>query len=76
MNAWVTHVKTWAAANGKSYGCAMTDPRCKASYKTPATSGNKKAVQTELLSKYPAYAARPKRGGVKRTIAQIKASRK
>lgn len=33
MNAWVTHVKQYAAANKVSYGCAMTMPECKAAYK-------------------------------------------
>jgi hypothetical protein len=32
-NAWVTHVKQYAAANNTSYGCAMTMPGCKADYK-------------------------------------------
>ena len=33
-NAWVTHVKQYAAANKLSYGCAMTDSSCKANYKS------------------------------------------
>ena len=32
-NAWVIHVKKWSAANNKSYGCAVSDPDCKSSYK-------------------------------------------
>ncbi len=34
-NAWVMHVKKWSAANNKSYGCAVSDPDCKSSYKKP-----------------------------------------
>jgi len=34
-NAWIIHVKKWSAANNKSYGCAVSDPECKASYKKP-----------------------------------------
>ena len=36
-NAWVTHVKQYAAANKLSYGCAMTDSSCKADYKKEPT---------------------------------------
>lgn len=33
-NSWVFHVKHWAAARGMSYGCAVTDPQCRADYKS------------------------------------------
>ena len=29
-NAWVTHVKQYAAANKTTYGCALSMPECKA----------------------------------------------
>jgi hypothetical protein len=32
-NAWVQHVKKFALKNNKSYGCAISDPECKQSYK-------------------------------------------
>jgi hypothetical protein len=32
-NAWVEHIKRFARANGKSYGCALSDPQCRATYK-------------------------------------------
>jgi hypothetical protein len=32
MNRWVQHVKDFANRTGKSYGCAISDPDCKASY--------------------------------------------
>ena len=31
-NQWVTHVKNWASKNDMSYGCAISQPECKASY--------------------------------------------
>jgi hypothetical protein len=34
-NAWVIHVKKWSAENNKTYGCAVSDPDCRASYKKP-----------------------------------------
>ena len=32
MNRWITHVKEFSKRTGKSYGCAISDPECKASY--------------------------------------------
>ena len=31
-NAWVEHVRKFAAKRGMSYGCAVSDPECKAQY--------------------------------------------
>ena len=33
-NAWVTHVKQYAAANKTTYGCALSMSECKNSYKS------------------------------------------
>ena len=33
-NAWVSHVKQYAAANNTSYGCALSMNECKAAYKS------------------------------------------
>jgi hypothetical protein len=32
-NAWVTHVKQFAADSNLSYGCALSLPECKDTYK-------------------------------------------
>ena len=32
MNKWILHVKKFASDNNVSYGCAISDPRCKSSY--------------------------------------------
>lgn len=45
MNKWVQHVKEFAKINKLSYGCALSMPECKESYKTgkiPAFSITKK----------------------------------
>ena len=34
-NAWVQHVKKFARDNNMAYACAISDPRCKSSYKKP-----------------------------------------
>ena len=57
MTAWTDHVKKWASEHNKTYGCSISDPRCKASYKGGKTAAGKKMVQSELLEKYPAYSA-------------------
>ncbi len=31
-NPWVEHVKQFSRQKGVSYGCAVSDPECKASY--------------------------------------------
>ena len=36
-NKWIEHVKKFSRENNMSYGCAISDPRCKSSYKQPET---------------------------------------
>jgi len=36
-NPWVLHVRSFALKNGITYGCALSDPRCKETYKTGAS---------------------------------------
>jgi hypothetical protein len=36
-NPWVAHVRSFALKNGITYGCALSDPRCKETYKTGAS---------------------------------------
>ena len=33
-NAWVEHVKKFAKENNETYGCAISNPKCKESYKS------------------------------------------
>ena len=44
-NAWVIHVKKFASENNKSYGCAISDPECKASYVRPIKEKKKTKKQ-------------------------------
>jgi hypothetical protein len=32
VNKWVEHIRAFAKKNGQSYGCALSDPKCKSSY--------------------------------------------
>jgi len=43
VNAWVQHIKQFAAKKKVPYGCALSDPACRASYKS------KKVSATQLL---------------------------
>jgi hypothetical protein len=39
VNKWVEHIRAFAKKNNLSYGCALSDPKCKSSYhasKAPA----------------------------------------
>ena len=53
MNRWVTHVKEFSKRTGKSYGCAISDPECKASYvKAPrASTAKPRASKTPKTDK-------------------------
>ena len=31
-NSWVEHIKKWAKDNNSTYGCALSNPRCKEEY--------------------------------------------
>lgn len=47
MTAWTDHVKKWAKENNKTYGCAISDPRCKASYRSgDVASAREKVVES------------------------------
>ena len=51
MTVWTDFVKKWAAKNGKTYGCAMSDPKLKEEYKQ--IKGNKKVKGIELEEAMP-----------------------
>lgn len=31
-NKWVEHIKSWALKNKTTYGCALSNPKCKEAY--------------------------------------------
>ena len=43
-NPWVTHIKAYAKKHGLAYGCALSNPECRASYKS------KKPTARQLLA--------------------------
>jgi hypothetical protein len=55
-NAWVTHVKKFAADNKLSYGCALSMPECKSSYKKePTKTVPKKTKEKEEIKDTKPY---------------------
>lgn len=58
VNPWIEHIKRYAKETGKSYGCALSDPECKASYKQkPPTSSEStgSAGASEYINKVRFY---------------------
>jgi len=50
-NKWVEHIKEFAKLHNMSYGCALSDPDCKASYKNPSLKGKQQFYTTKLYKK-------------------------
>ena len=46
VNPWVQHIRKYASKNGQTYGCALSDPKCRDAYKKKGTE--KQATKTEL----------------------------
>ena len=53
-NKWVLHVKKWSVDHKMAYGCAISDPDCKASYH------GKSEPKVEPKPAKPAKPAKPK----------------
>jgi hypothetical protein len=52
MNNWIEHIRSFAAANNLSYGCALSDPECSASYRKKYPKKEKKSdLKKELASR-------------------------
>ena len=49
-NAWINHVKQFARENNLTYGCAISDQRCKSSYKKPVKQKTQKAEREDMGS--------------------------
>ncbi len=54
-NAWVTHVKKFAANNNVSYSCAISMPECKQSYKKEPTPLDDIPNVTPNLNRFAAW---------------------
>jgi hypothetical protein len=58
-NKWVEFVKSWSKRNNKTYGCAISDPKCKADYRKQKDSriDLEEALPTEEQVKKPVKVA-------------------
>jgi len=85
-NSWVEHVRKFASKNGISYGCAVSDPECKASYhkqkarnakktRTPAQEMEGMGGEDVNVAEKPKK-AQPKAKAQPKTKAQPKAKAK
>ena len=62
-NSWVTFVKAWSAKHGKSYMCAVSDPKCRADYKTRAPSSVLRGIKAAKKRMVSEASARETMGG-------------
>ena len=51
-NSWIEHVKKYAKDNNLSYGCALTNAKCKSTYNNqPSSKSKKKTCKTCNMNK-------------------------
>jgi hypothetical protein len=48
-NAWVEHIKKYAKDNNVSYGCALSMPDCKESYKNKKKRTKNKRIKNKRI---------------------------
>jgi hypothetical protein len=60
VNRWVEHIRKFARENNKSYGCALSDPACKASYTPLPKKPTQKSERASMGSNDVNQAKKPK----------------
>jgi hypothetical protein len=53
MSSWTDHIKRWAKANGTTYACALSDPKCRADYSKGRSAPAEKKAPAEKRAKNP-----------------------
>ena len=48
VNPWVQHIRNYASKNDQTYGCALSDPKCRDAYK-PKSSTTKTTVTSNKV---------------------------
>ena len=51
VNAWVLHIKAFAAKHKIAYGCALSNPDCRASYKKKKPSARSLLLEVDGILK-------------------------
>jgi len=60
VNRWVEHIRKFAKENGKTYGCALSDPACRASYKPLPKKPTQKSERASMGANDVNQAKKPK----------------
>jgi hypothetical protein len=55
MNKWVEHIKEWAKKNNTTYGCALTNIKCKEDYYKNKGIDKKATIKETKLEKENDY---------------------
>ncbi len=50
-NTWVEHIKKWSKDNNMSYGCALSNPKCKEDYAKMKKGGPSASETLKKISK-------------------------
>ena len=48
VNPWVQHIRNYASKNDQTYGCALSDPKCRDAYK-PRSSTTKTTITSNKV---------------------------
>ncbi len=51
MNPWIAHIKKFAAKNHIAYGCALSNPQCRATYQAKKPTARKLLADVEGLER-------------------------
>ena len=53
VNKWIEHIKAFAKAHNISYGCALSNPKCLATYKSKKNNTiQSKLSNSEMMTLY------------------------
>ena len=67
-NPWILHIKAFASKNNITYGCALSDPQCKSSYK--------KGAPSKIVASSPIKVASTKVASPTKTIEPVKVKKR
>ena len=71
MSAWLDHVRRWAAENGETFNCALSNPKCKAAYNPPAKTSKSKTEKAPAKPKAPKAPRAPKKPTAKNPVVAV-----
>ena len=51
VNPWVQHIRNYASKNDQTYGCALSDPKCRDAYKKKGTEKQNSNEKFQKMTK-------------------------